>query len=331
MRSTFRKERAVRSHRTSQAIAGRGFAVATTTFAVLAVLAVGVDADGKDEEHAERSAGRVSLAKTGAVTPASQEMERLRKALAPLLIYVENGQPREALRALAGISGTGEASPAALSGIYDSMREAAANVGGSEAAGSRAQGKRVQVAVGLYVEATGLAKRAAERESSSEGNTELAEHGLDLLRLGDALFDQTRRLDRSAEASAPPDYLDEPEAVPDLASIPGAGTDLSGRTVPTDIVETASRCLSGVAEAPSQNSACADQLFIAAAAEETLRRVGGEGAVGKRLALKIWMEAGSLARHASRFEVGDLGLPDRLLSMARTVFELAPSSHTESS
>src|SRR5205814_440226 len=148
-----------------------------------------------------------------------QRLDGIKTALMPLLQYVREGQPLDALQELSRGSDS-PIGPAVIRTIHDGATSALANLEQLDqtTAGSRRSLASVKAATSLYAEAAGLAEDASQ--GSQAARIEFATIGSRLLRFADALFDQARRVGgEGLPASAI--RLDAPEAVPDIGPTVG--------------------------------------------------------------------------------------------------------------
>jgi hypothetical protein len=115
-----------------------------------------------------------------------RRLDGVRTALMPLLQYVREGQPRDALKELSAATGS-TVDPAAFRTIRDDATTALANL---EHLGQTPAS--IRAATSLYAEAAGLAEDASRGPQARR--VELAAIGSRLLRYADALFDHARRV-----------------------------------------------------------------------------------------------------------------------------------------
>ncbi len=191
----------------------RGFAVSALAFFALAILAVGSHAGGKNE--GPRAGDPMKLA-TAAAQKAN--LQGLRDALMPLLVYVKGGQPRDALRSLA--DGTGKpVSPAVFESLQDGVKSALEGLAKMPVVAGAALQSRdtARVATEVYGEAIAIAADAAAGGDTDAGQKKsMAAGGVRLLSIGDALFDQSRRLSGGTFGNTGDITVNAPAAVPDL-------------------------------------------------------------------------------------------------------------------
>ena len=290
----------------------------------LSALAIGTRAGGKSGDSADARTARSALADRA-------EANRLKGALMPLLQYVREGQPRDALKVLSGGSGSA-VGPAVMRSIHDGATSALTNLDQLDETAVRSGPslRLIKAATSLYAEAAGLAADASDGAPATS-RVALATMGDRLLRFADALFDQARRLGKDDLIPASAVRLDPPEAVPDI----GPPVGVEGQSPPAllksrrSAVSVGVRCLrqptAGTASGGREGT-CPEGPGLAMAAAGALHDEGdrSEQAIGREIAFRVWAEAEQLAVTLAKPDSarGDLDRPQRLRALARTILQV---------
>jgi hypothetical protein len=298
----------------------RGFAAALFVLVGLSALAIGTRAGGKSDDSTDTRAAQSALEDR-------QELGRLKGALMPLLQYVREGQPRDALKELSGGSGSA-VGPAVMRSIHDGATSALVNLDQLDQTTVRSGRslRLIKAATSLYAEAAGLAADASDGAPAGS-RIALATMGDHLLRFADALFDQARRLGQAGLIPASAVRIDPPEAVPDIGPPPG----LEGEPTPAvpksrkSAVSLGTRCL-GLKVDGTSSGACSEGPGLAMAAAAALHGEGdrSEQAAGREIAFRVWAEAQQLAVTLAKpgEARGDLDRPRRLRALAQTILKV---------
>jgi hypothetical protein len=273
----------------------RSFAAALLVLAGLSALAIVGRAGGETETSD---------------VPDERRLDGVRTALMPLLEYVREGQPRDALKELSGASGS-SIGPAVLQTIRDGATSALANLEQLEQTTAKSPGNltSIKAATSLYAEAAGLAEDASQ--GAHTARAEFATIGGRLLRYADALFDQARRLGGEG-LTASAIRLDTPEPVPGIGPSVGPAKE-SGKAV-----SIAARCLRG-------ERTCSEgpELPMAAAGALHEQRDPSDESVRREIAFRVWAESEHLAMTLAKPDSpnGDRDRARRLRAIAREILQ----------
>jgi hypothetical protein len=248
---------------------------------------------------------------------------RLKNALMPLLQYVREGQPRDALKQLSDPSGA-TVDPAGMSALRRDALVAVANIEHlDDTATTKRARHSVSAATALYAEAAGLAEDAS-RDGDGARRSALAVLGGRVLQYADALFDQARRTDAQRVTDVSAIRLDPPQPVPDIGP-ESAGT-VPDALVPAQrrsAVGRARKCLRRRPESGAQD--CPAGPVLAMTAASALRQEGArsEQATSDELAFRIWAEAEQLRDVLAHRGTApaDQDRPRRLRELARMILE----------